>query len=106
MRAESYQIVDHICRACLSRVLMRSVDGGLEFRCGNCGGTGKDVAQSICCCGMSLPRSIGKKSQMVDASIRCILNPCKTPECPAEIVAKEVSVATGQGELASHKQWM
>lgn len=94
MQVAQYQIVDHICRVCFSRVLMRDVDGSPEFRCGNCGETGESVARSICCCGVALPGSTSKKDQVVDVGVRCTLNLYKSPEFPAEIVAKVMSEGT------------
>lgn len=78
---EGWQIVDHVCRACLGRVLRRVADDRAEFRCSNCGVTGHDAPRSICGCGFKL----GKR----DAGLRCVVNEVRTGEMPSEVIVKE-----------------
>ncbi|MGC1301954.1 MAG: hypothetical protein WA840_06240, partial [Caulobacteraceae bacterium] len=66
------------------RVVSASAPGGARlYRCTNCGAQGVGGhARVICACGMKVgPR---------DAGVRCLPNPARTPECPNEIIAKEV----------------
>jgi hypothetical protein len=75
----AWNITNHVCAACLGRVL--SSDDGMTCRCSNCG-LEKTRIKDLCCCGMRL------KSNR-DAGIRCVTNPNRTPEMPAEIIATE-----------------
>jgi hypothetical protein len=73
---------------CFGRVLQRTTfDHRKVYRCSNCEteaeGTGAHV---LCCCGMKVR---GK----IDAGIRCVPNPRRTPENPARVVAQQLSPA-------------
>lgn len=76
----------HVCRACFGRVMMRETfDRRKVYRCSNCGAEreGHD-SRVICCCGLKLRTGI-------DAGVRCQVNEDRSPECPGEIVAEQVS---------------
>lgn len=81
----TWSITNHICRACLGRVLHHeSFDHRMLWRCSNCGIEREGPAEtSLCMCGLTLRTKI-------NAGIRCMVNPQKTPECPSEVVAREV----------------
>lgn len=85
----TWSLTDHVCRACLGRVLMRrSVDGVRHYRCANCAIEQVGKSPSVlCCCGITFGRA------RRDAGIRCVRNPKWTPECMSEIVA--VQAVTG-----------
>lgn len=83
-----WKITDHVCGACLSRIVERKPkDGPRVFRCSNCGveGEGRQGLSHppICACASK----IGKR----DAGIRCVRNDRQRPEMPGEIVAKEIA---------------
>lgn len=80
-----WQLTDHCCRVCFSRVLMRKQAGGKNvYRCAGCGAEKEgDSAATICACGMKL-------KTRVDAGVRCMVNMDRSPEFPAEIVATTV----------------
>ena len=78
-----WRIEDHVCGACLGRVVSRKAKGETRIvRCTNCGLSGARSVTSICACGSK----IGPK----DAGIRCVPNPRRSPESPSEIIAKEI----------------
>lgn len=80
----SWDISDHVCRACLGRILIDRK--AHTARCSNCGITADDTnPRSLCACGTKL-----RGGQ--DAGIRCIRNPEPSPDFPAEIVATEVDI--------------
>lgn len=87
-KAHQWELTDHICRACFGRLLRRESDDGERhvYRCANCGVEAEGRRESVlCCCGMKLKTG-------PDAGVRCIPNDQKSPECPSEIVAGQVSV--------------
>lgn len=77
-----WQLTDHCCRVCFSRVLVRETfDHRRVYRCAGCGAEREGRSPSvICSCGMKLKTG-------VDAGLRCSVNPDKSPEFPAEIIA-------------------
>lgn len=82
-----WALTDHVCSACLGRVLERKpAEGPREFRCSNCGATGNSrqglTHPPICACSTK----VGKR----DAGVRCIPNPRPRPELPSEILAREI----------------
>lgn len=85
----SWVFTDHICRVCFGRVMKRTTfDHRKVYKCSNCETEVEgDSSQCLCCCGIKL-----RKSQ--DAGIRCILNPKRTPENPAVVVAEQLSPPT------------
>ncbi len=55
------------------------------YRCATCGTEATAArASAICCCGIKM--RTGR-----NAGIRCMPNPERTPEVPAEIVAEQVA---------------
>jgi ribosomal protein L37AE/L43A len=80
---EDWRVEDHACSVCLGRILSREAEGGRVFRCADCGSTGIGSVRSVCACASK----IGAKS----AGIRCVVNPRRTPEMNAEIIAKETT---------------
>lgn len=93
---EQWELEDHICRNCFGRLVSRPVPGGVLriYRCSNCGAEAQHThADALCCCGIKIKRAgrNGTKSgALVDAGVRCIPNPERSPMFPGEIVASEV----------------
>lgn len=86
---QRWVLTDHVCCACFARVLqLVTFDRRKVYRCSNCelerDGAG---SQALCCCGIKLRN--GR-----DAGIRCVKNPRRTPENPAQIIAEQVSPET------------
>jgi hypothetical protein len=83
--AKYWSITDHVCLACLGRVLASAPLGATRiFRCVNCGATTDAVGAapgSICACAAR----VGKK----DAGLRCVRNDRQRPELMCEIIAKD-----------------
>lgn len=86
----AWTITDHVCLACLGRVLERKGGEGEAtriFRCSNCGASG--IGRSglshppICACGSK----VGNK----DAGLRCVRNDRQRPELLSEIIVREVA---------------
>lgn len=83
----SWTITNHICRVCMGRVLKRATIGGpAVYRCACCGVEGTGSHSSICTCGMTWRK--GKAA--INAGVRCVENPERSPECMSEIVAVSV----------------
>ena len=81
-----WHITDHVCRACLGRVLVDI--GAATVRCADCGLAATDSSPaSICACGARLPGK-GKRPAR-DIGVRCTPNPARSAAVPAEIVAAE-----------------
>lgn len=77
-------IVDHICRCCFGRVLMRQGDGVKVYKCSCCGIEAEGRTEAvICTCGIKLKTG-------ADAGIRCHESTNKTPEFPAQITASQL----------------
>jgi len=79
-----WQVESHVCMACFGRVLSRKVDVGQlrVWRCSNCGAEAEaPKVSALCACGAR----IGTKN----AGLRCVPNPDRRPEVPAEIIVKE-----------------
>lgn len=73
---QAYSLAPHACRHCGGRVLQ----SGDMFRCGGCGAVAMGSPSGICGCG--LLRSRGSNH----AGFRCVANPARSPQSPAEIV--------------------
>lgn len=86
-----YQITEHACRHCMGRIL-RCDD---VFRCADCGAEAKADhrrpvhSAAVCCCGLKEP--VGSA---VKQTFRCVANPNRTPENPAEITVAFGSLPT------------
>lgn len=97
---EQWELEPHICRKCFGRIVSRMVPGsvpGAELRvyqCSNCGLEAQHThADALCCCGIRIKkagRNGTKAGAMVDAGVRCIPNPERSPMFPSEYVASEV----------------
>lgn len=90
-----WRLEPHICRSCFGRLVSRHLAGDLhEYRCTNCEATSQHTdATMACCCGIKVRKRNGagrSGGPMVDAGIRCIPNPEKSPSFPAAYVASEV----------------
>lgn len=81
-----WELTPHICRICFSRVLTRTTfDKRKIYLCSSCGTEAEGAGpKALCCCGI-------KVRGTVDAGIRCISNPRRTPENPAQFVAEQVT---------------
>ena len=89
--AQVWEVVDHVCTACLGRILKRqSHQGRTIYRCADCGATGHGrqglTHPPICMCGSRL----GNR----DAGIRCTANDNPSAERPWEIIAREIAPGT------------
>jgi hypothetical protein len=83
-----WALTEHVCGACLGRVLEAAPkDGPRIFRCASCGAKGegrKGLSHPpICAC--------GSKEGKRDAGIRCVPNDRPRPELPFEYLAREVA---------------
>lgn len=91
-----WALEQHICRSCFGRLVSRpgDVDGWRVYLCTNCGIEASALAAAqVCCCGTKLrkPTASGRSgSALIDAGIRCQVNPAPTPDFPSVIVAFEV----------------
>lgn len=94
-----WTVTDHLCRECLGRILYR-VDGAAAgtHQCSNCAADAAGAIEALCSCGLRLKD--GK-----DMGFRCLPNPKRGPDFPAEIVvtrkagAKEEAFTTVQSAL-------
>jgi len=83
MKRHSWEIVDHVCRVCLGRVLRRVDDeGGIHVVCSNCGLEGTGSHRAICACGID-----GRASK--EGKLQCAANPNPNPVFPAQIIVSE-----------------
>jgi hypothetical protein len=84
--AKYWSITDHVCLACLGRVLGAAALGAPRiYRCVNCGATADAVGAvpgSICACAAR----VAKK----DAGLRCVRNARQRPELLSEVIAKDI----------------
>ena len=88
----TFELLPHVCRRCLGRVIRRN-DG--ICRCSDCGATGNGV-EAICGCGWRLPSDNGR----APARFACIANPARSPSSPtlyviAMIATADQHIATG-----------
>jgi hypothetical protein len=84
----AYALTDHICAACLGRLLVRAgADGRHVFHCSECGAEAEAPDHvdhpPNCACTLKL----GAR----DAGIRCVRNPQRRAELPHQIVAAEIA---------------
>lgn len=76
-----WRFTDHVCRHCLSRLLVAdNPDGTQSHKCSNCEAEAVGEHSKLCACGLKLKN--GKS-----AGLRCTRNPNPTTEMPARIVA-------------------
>lgn len=84
----------HVCQVCFSRLVSSDAGAGHRaYTCTNCGAeaVGQD-SSALCCCGLTI-RKVGKDSRsgslLINAGIRCALNPSPTPDMPSLYIATE-----------------
>jgi hypothetical protein len=84
-----WEITDHVCRACLGRVLVGKNDAGVTVaRCADCGLEHAGNHLTICWCAVTLN---AKGTRPRDAKLRCQRQERPTPSFPAEIVVAEIA---------------
>ena len=81
MSPEKWSVLDHACRICFGRLLLRQENGIPIVKCVECGETLKGSHLGLCCCGVTLHSG-------ANAGLRCVPNDRKTPEQPQEIVIR------------------
>ena len=106
--AETFNVVDHICRRCLGRLGESTTSGA--FVCMSCGAQAQTLT-AACVCGLTVGGlherrarpTVTRAGRLVitvvdtpitpdrDAGLRCVRNPHPGPTCPAEIVAAMVT---------------
>lgn len=81
--AAGWELVDHACRNCLGRVLVRRDHKGepVETRCAECGTRAAGGYLEICCCGADCG-ALGRV-------LECFPNPEVTPAVPQEVLVRE-----------------
>ena len=85
-----WTITDHVCQVCFGRILSRAIavtednpDPGRTFRCADCGVEKVGASSAVVCmCGFKIA---GRKN----LGARCEPNSERTPEFPAEIIARQ-----------------
>lgn len=92
---QQWVLEPHICRKCFGRLVSMAVGADIRlYRCTNCGSEAEHTdAAAVCCCGIKIRRpgrNGSKTPSLVDAGIRCIPNPDRSPSFPSEYVASEV----------------
>lgn len=90
---KAWSLEPHICRKCFGRLVSAALaNGSRAYRCTNCGTESEATeASAVCCCGIKIRKpGRGKTINLVDAGVRCIPNPNRSAQFPAEIVASEV----------------
>lgn len=94
---DAWKLEPHVCKDCFGRMASRahSSGAGTEVLCTNCGACA--VVETIdlaCCCGIKVRKRNGtgrSGGPLVDAGIRCVENPDRTPAFPSMYVAREVA---------------
>lgn len=90
---EFWRLEPHICRHCHSRLASTpDATGKLRYHCTNCGAEAVGAtAEALCCCGLKVrrPGKPGAPPDLIDAGIRCRLNPSPNPEFPSIYIATE-----------------
>lgn len=95
-KKDQWALEDHLCRHCFGRLVSQPIPGGdlRLYRCSNCGAEAQHThADALCCCGIKIKkagRNGTKLGSLVDAGVRCIPNPERSPAFPGEIVASEI----------------
>lgn len=92
---DTWALEPHCCRICFGRLVSKPAASGLtRYRCTNCEEESQHTDASVaCCCGIKIRKrnGVGRHGgPMVDAGIRCIANPERSPMFPAAYVASEV----------------
>lgn len=90
MKRDLWNLENHVCQVCFGRILSRPVpttDGAPNphrlYRCADCGVEKEGTTPAvICTCGF-------KVKGRTNLGLRCEPNTGKTPEFPAEIIARQ-----------------
>jgi hypothetical protein len=91
-----WTVVDHVCKACMGRLVGRAGEAGRFYRCTNCGASSPPGEPPV----MSAPPPSARRHPSIcacsirfggrDAGIRCTVNTAKGADNPAEIVARQL----------------
>lgn len=93
MKKYLWELENHCCRVCFSRIISREADsqddfGGRVYRCSNCGAEAIGTKPAvICACGMKVRKGGKHSATFADAGLRCHVNQNPNPSLPSEIVA-------------------
>lgn len=88
-RAERWSVVDHLCRICFGRLMIRRAESGkLVVKCAECDAAIEGSHLDICCCGVTLQSG-------ANAGLRCMKNEARTPEQPQAIIVRHVPQEEG-----------
>jgi hypothetical protein len=97
----SWEPVDHLCRVCGGRILLRvNKKKEKSYRCSNCGSRSVGTAEAICYCG----------NERV-SGLRCVRNDEQTALFPHEVVVQYVGStptkkkSKGEVNLFSKEKW-
>lgn len=90
MKRDLWNLENHVCCVCFGRIVSRpmpTTDGSPNphrlYRCTGCGVEKEGGSPSvICACGFKVS---GRKN----LGLKCEANPAKTPEFPAEFIARQ-----------------
>lgn len=91
-----WELVDHACRLCLGRIVVRRQRGvTVEARCCECGQHAFGDIADVCCCGADC----GTAGRVLE----CFRNPDITPSVPQEVLVRERVVVERRGERRQAK---
>ncbi len=94
--AAGWTVVDHACRHCGGRVLVRLHKGRqVASRCAECGAEGDGDHSTVCCCGEDLG-ALGR-------ALECFRNPNVSREVPYQILVRERVVSREDRERRAAK---
>lgn len=106
-REANWALEPHVCRCCFGRIVSRVVaqTEEQEYLCTNCGARAEGhTAAVVCSCGMKIrKRNASGRSggPMIDAGVRCMINPNPLPEFPSLFVAGEESPDLIAGNMSA-----
>jgi hypothetical protein len=92
---ERWELQPHVCKICFGRMASRAIsEEKMEVLCTNCGATSEqENIAGACCCGITVRKrnGIGRSGgPLVDAGLRCVANPSRSPSFPSMYIAQEV----------------
>lgn len=80
-----WMLVDHACRSCMGRVLVRMERGQVaESRCAECGNKAEGHYTEVCCC--------GAEAGTMGRILECFRNPAVSPAVPQEVLVRERAI--------------
>lgn len=93
---------DHVCRECLDRIMLR-LDGPLAgqlHRCSGCGAEANGNVEWLCACGAQYRNhpKVSTKLRGKNMGFRCIKNPKRSGDFPAEIVVQPTTETDNGGD--------